>query len=364
MPSDAIAWRVAGKGLSLFLLLELIFVSSQPFLGGWTFYDASQKRQRLATSTHPPEDAALEVGDLETLLASHIVSEPKAPREFRVLILGDSATWGFLLEPHESLSEQLNAMQLKTCGGQSLRFYNLSYPFAGVTKDLMILDKAKRYQPDMLVWLVTLYTVMYKSRFIHWLIPQNPDEVERLNAQFDFLPENYEWPSRWDNVIYKHRRLRQILRYQLASLIPIAVGKEQFYPDAYETIPTKLSPELEFEGMAPPTLRPRQLALDEVRDGHDLAAGLPILVVNEPILVVADSPNSEVRYNGYYPRWVYDQYRQMLAAAAAQNRWDYMDLWDLAPANEFTNTPLHLNAAGEARLAETLVPTIRRLTCP
>jgi hypothetical protein len=364
MPSDAIARRVLAKGFSLFLLMELVFMSSQPFLGGWSFYAPGQKRQRLPTSTHAPEDAALEVGDVQTMLASHIVSEPKQPGEFRVLMLGDSAVWGYLLEPSQTLPEQLNAMGLHTCSGKTMRFYNLSYPLAGVTKDLMILDYAIRYQPDMVVWSVSLVTVMSKARIVHWLIPQDAGEIDRLNARFDFLPDGYQTPSAWERLLVQHNKQRQILLFQLASLILLASGREQFYPDTYEKVPTALRRELEFEGMAPPKLRAKQLALDEIQDGYDLASGLPILIVNEPILIVANSPNSEFRYNEYYPRWAYDQYRQMMTAAAAQAGWDYVDLWDLVPAASFTNSPLHLNAAAEAQLAAALAPSVQRLTCP
>lgn len=348
----------------LFLLVELIFANTNPDLQSWAIYHAPHKRLRLPTSTHPPEDAALEVGDLETLIASHIVSEPKSADEYRVLILGDSAVWGFLLDIDQTLPEQLNAMGMKSCGGKRLRFYNLSYPFASVTKDLMILDKAMAYKPDMIVWTLSLVTVMYKARTIHWLLPQNPDELESLNARFHFLPPDHRANSRWEVLVIRHRKLRQILRYQLASLIPEATGEEQFYPATYQTVPTELVSDLEFEGLSPPTLRPKRLAIDEIQDAYELSGGLPILLVNEPILIVPESPNSDIRYDGYYPRWAYDQYRQIMAQAAAQSGWDYLDLWDLIPASYFTNTPLHINAAGESLLAAALAPSIQRLACP
>jgi hypothetical protein len=364
MRSNVNAWRVLAKGVSLFAIIELILAVMHPTLGGWTIYNAAQKRQRLPTSTHPPEDAALEIGDLDTLLASHLVSEPKPQDEFRVLVLGDSAVWGFLLELDETLPGQLNAAGLHACSGKSIRFYNLSYPFASVTKDLMILDKAMQYQPDMILWTISLYTVMPKSRIVHWLIPQNPDEIDKLEARFHFLPRNYEFLNSWGRFLLQQRKLMHILRFQLASLIPIATGRDQLYPKAYQIIPTELTRERNFEGMAPPTVHPKQLAIDEIQDGYDLSAGLPVLLVNEPILIVRDAPNSEIRYNGYYPRWVYDQYRQQMAAAVAQNRWDYLDLWDMFPAEYFTNTPLHLNAEGERQLAAALLPSIERLACP
>src|SRR5262249_55879728 len=142
------------------------------------------------TSTEPSVDAALDVGDLDAMFASHIVSRPKSADELRVFIMGDSAVWGFLLQTQQTLPSQLDSLGL-TCGDKKIRVYNLSYPASSATKDLMILDKAMRYDPDILVWLVTLYTLMPKTRLDHWLITQNPDEFEKLATRFDFLPSDY-----------------------------------------------------------------------------------------------------------------------------------------------------------------------------
>ncbi len=82
-------------------------------------------------------------------------------------------------------------------------------------------------------------------------------------------------------------------------------------------------------------------------------------MVNEPIQILTNLPNSDIRYNEYYPRWIYDQYRQYMQQAAEQNHWDCLDLWNAFPAEDFTNTPLHLSADGEHRLAEMPAPAIQ-----
>ena len=41
-----------------------------------------------------------------------------------------------------------------------------------------------------------------------------------------------------------------------------------------------------------------------------------MLLVNEPMLI-SNGANSEIRYNFFYPRWAYDEYRSMLAEALA-----------------------------------------------
>ena len=118
-----------------------------------------------------------------------------------------------------------------------------------------------------------------------------------------------------------------------------------------------------FQGLKPPKLYAWRVSLDQVKDFYQIAANIPVILVNEPTQVLTNVPNSNIYYNIYYPRWVYDQYRQYLADAAAQNRWNYIDLWDTFPSSYFTDTPLHLNPDGERKLAETIAPSIQK-ACP
>ena len=89
-----------------------------------------------------------------------------------------------------------------------------------------------------------------------------------------------------------------------------------------------------------------------------MSTGVPTLLVNEPMLI-SDGLNSDVRYNFFYPRGAYDEYRIMLEEAAAANNWNYFDLWDIVPANEFTNSAIHLTPYGESMLADEIVEAIQ-----
>jgi hypothetical protein len=75
------------------------------------------------------------------------------------------------------------------------------------------------------------------------------------------------------------------------------------------------------------------------------------LIVNEPIFI-SSGANSDLRYNSWYPRWAYDQYRALLAQEARANGWQYLDLWDSIDPAEFTDSPVHLTAVGTRGLAE------------
>jgi hypothetical protein len=84
-----------------------------------------------------------------------------------------------------------------------------------------------------------------------------------------------------------------------------------------------------------------------------MAGEAPVLLVNEPIYISAGE-NSALRYNSFYPRWAYDQYRALLARAASAQGWHYVDLWDLIPPEEFTDTPVHLTPSSTTALATRL----------
>jgi hypothetical protein len=355
-------WRVLIKGVLLFLIFEFVLYALSPDLGLINIYaPLGMERQRFPIATLDPIDAALDVDNLDAMVASHIVSRPKAPDEFRVMVFGDSAVWGLQLTPDQTLPSQVNALNL-TCGTKKVTAYNLSFPRSSSTKDLMILDKVRKYQPDMIIWLVTWYTLMPKTRVDHVIVAQNPDEFYKLASHFGFLPKGYQRMNLFDEVFYEQRALFRIVRYQLYPMIQLATGVDQI-PGPPEMMPPGLTNDTTFEGLKPPTLRKSQVSLDQVQDFYQLAGNTPVLLINEPMLILSGIPNSDLRYNSYYPRWVYDQYRQYLGEAAIQNGWNYLDLWNLFPPSYFTDTPLHLTPEGQQQLAETLAPSILK-ACP
>lgn len=94
-----------------------------------------------------------------------------------------------------------------------------------------------------------------------------------------------------------------------------------------------------------------------------LAAGVervgdtPITIVNEPTFI-SGGVNSDLRYSAFYPRWAYDQYRDLLAGQAADHGWRYADWWDRVAPDEFTDSPVHLTPAGSRQLSGWLGETI------
>jgi hypothetical protein len=76
-------------------------------------------------------------------------------------------------------------------------------------------------------------------------------------------------------------------------------------------------------------------------------------------MFVSNGRNSHLHYNSFYPRWAYDAYRELLTETAQTNNWHYLDLWDAIPADEFTDSPVHLTPNGNALLAEKIMHIVQ-----
>ena len=111
------------------------------------------------------------------MFASHIITgTEKTPDEYRVLLIGDSSVWGTLLTPEQTLAGQLNASPIAACG-KTVHAYNLGYPTMSLTKDLMILDQAIKYQPDLIIWLTTLEAFPNDKQFTSPIVANNAERV-------------------------------------------------------------------------------------------------------------------------------------------------------------------------------------------
>jgi hypothetical protein len=53
-----------------------------------------------------------------------------------------------------------------------------------------------------------------------------------------------------------------------------------------------------------------------------------------------------------------------LAQKAAQSGWNYLDAWDILPANEFTNSAIHLTPTGTSTLVDKVVPKLEENCAP
>jgi hypothetical protein len=141
-----------------------------------------------------------------------------------------------------------------------------------------------------------------------------------------------------------------------------ATGIDQTYPADYAPAQINYNTDVTFHGMQPPILNESQLAFDALEAGLRAARNTPVLLVNEPILI-SNGENSDLRYNFFYPRWAYDQYRLLMNEKAKAKGWNYIDLWNLLPADQFTNSAIHLTPAGESSMAEAVKQAILQQSC-
>ncbi len=349
------------KAALLFAALNLLFALLYPmsWLGKISFYNILfPGRERLPFGENQAQAYNLSMYNLDAMLASlRLNATPKAADEYRLLVIGDSSVWGTLLTPSQTLSGQLNALHL-ACGGKTLRAYNLGYPTLSVTKDLMILQEAvARYQPDRILWLVTLEGLPRETQISSSPILANNAAravslIEDYNLQLDPNDPALIYPDFWNKTLVGARRpLADLIRLQFYGVLWGATGIDQTYPPDYEPAARDLSADTSFHGRKGPRLDTNSLALEALPAGIKMAGNLPVTFVNEPILI-SQGKNSELRYNFFYPRWAYDQYRAALGNLMQAHGWQYTDLWNLVDQSQFTNSAIHLTPAGESQLAQ------------
>ena len=134
------------KALILFIGFNLIYVLVSPSaLGTISLYNfILPGRQRLPFGEDSAQSYNLSLFNLDAMFASHVIAGSlDKENEYRVIVVGDSSTWGILLHPEETLAGQLDAEHLILCG-RAVHFYNLGYPTISLTKDLMMLDFARK----------------------------------------------------------------------------------------------------------------------------------------------------------------------------------------------------------------------------
>jgi hypothetical protein len=358
-------WRVIAKATLLFVAVNLLFAFAdlQPALGKLSLYNwMLPGRERLPYGDDPARSYNLNLYNLDAMFASHeIASGAKPADEYRVLVIGDSSVWGFLLENEDTLTGALNAAGLRAQDGKRVEFYNLGHPTISLTKDLMVLDYAMRYEPDLIVWPVTLEAFPNSKQTSSPLVQNNPERVRELIARYQLgvdanAPEFAEQDLWTRTIIGQRRALADLIRLQLYGFAWAATGIDVHIPNEIELRATDLEANEDYIGLPQP-LAVEDLAFDVLAAGVARAGDVPMLIVNEPIFV-SDGANSDVRYNSFYPRWAYDAYREHMQSQSLAHGWSYVDLWQAASNDEFTNTPIHLTPQGTLEFANEIIAVL------
>ncbi len=358
------------KGIVFFLIFNLLFSTfGLSWIGKLSLYNhIFPGRLRLPFGETPAEAYNFSLDNLDAMFASHVISgDKKLVGEYRVFVIGDSSTWGILLKPEETLSGLIDS-GLMNCGGRSIKVYNLGYPTLSLTKDIMILEKAMQFKPDLIIWLVTLEAFPSDKQLISPIVANNLAYIRQISEKFDLQLKSNGPPEPAKNLFEKsfigqRRALSDLLRLQLYGGMWAATSIDQIYPQDYEHAQIDLKNDTGFHSWTPLEMNEKGLAFDILDAGGRIAGDVPVILINEPILI-SNGENSDIRYNFYYPRWAYDQYRKLLTEYSMGHSWRYFDFWDIIPMDEFTNSAIHLTPAGETILASHLLDNISDEICP
>ena len=378
MKSPVSAMRVLVKAFLLFVIFNLLFAWFDPPIGQITAYNGLWPGRMRFPYAESPDYYQLGynapvIEDFDAMFGAHIISaDPKPADEFRVLLLGDSATWGGHVAPEDMLAEQLNRLGLVTCDGRRIKAYDLGYPWPSLLRDILILDRALEYQPDMVIWLVTLHSFEKKPADRDFLVPHAERMMEVVTEHHLNLPRAYSDQSSrtfWDKTIIGQReRLKNLILVQTYGAMWTATGIDNYYGLSQEHPLFSQDAEADqsyFDYRSPndaPALV-KSLMFDILRVGHEIAGDVPLIVVNEPIFIVSGR-NSDLRYNDLYPRWAYDTYRQSLTQWMNAQGYTFYDYWNALPTSEFSDNIFHRDPRGESRFADLLSPILEESSCP
>ena len=345
--------RLAMKVVLILLILNLLclFGSFLP-IGKLSLYNLILPgRPRLPFGENPQVSYNLTINNLDAMVYSHEISKITSNTEtYRILLLGDSSIWGFLQRPEETLTSILDKKEME-CNEQPVEVYNFGYPSLSLLKDLFLLNKAIDFNPDLILWFVTLESMNQTEQLSTPLVANNPDELNRIINTYQLSFPTAEVSLFDRSLINQRRNYADLVRLQLYGVMWAATGIDQEYPESYTPAQRNFELDSAYKNYAGQTIEEDDLALDVIQRATENIDQAQIILINEPILI-SSGINSDIRYNYYYPRWAYDQYREILKRFAKEHNIKYYDLWDLVPEANFTNSAIHLDSEGTLLLAD------------
>lgn len=343
---DRRTWlRITLKVLAILIVVNVLYIAVRPYDAVAPYSIIGRVVPLRKRIILPAREEQAQLGSVEMLLNAHEISQPKAPDEFRVVVLGDSGINGFGLTDDQTINAYLTSMGINV-QGRKIHAYNLAYVGPNATRDLLIADAALAYQPDLIIWFVTgkTFNVVEPDR----LIAYNQPRMTRLTSQFQLSDLNAQLYGHYQDTWWQRSLFAQRTNlYQWINFQSYALRAGQFLgidvnymrdhlADQYSLIPG----EPKVAAMPNANWLPLT-ALSQL-------SKTPVLIVNEPIFIVPDSVNT---YDDDYSRTVYDQYRAVFNAFCVDNHLWCLDLWNLLPQVDFADSPLHHTPEGNQIIA-------------
>jgi hypothetical protein len=352
--------RIIIKTILILFIINFgwILLSNLP-IGDLSLYNLLfDGRYRLPFGENPKRSYNLSLYNLDAMFASHEINKKQSDvKDLHVVLIGDSSIWGFLQEPDNTLSGLLNKRFMKD--DKNIIFHNLGYPSISILKDLMVIDRASEYNPDLVLWFITLEALPKEKQLEIPIIKNNPWIVNSMIEKYK-LSEIIKIDKKIiNNTLWNQRRnISDLLNLQLFGILWNATGIDQEYPETYNPAQRDFAEPIEQYYIVNPDDKLEDfLALEIIKNGIEINKGIDFILINEPILI-SEGVNSSVQYNYYYPRWAYDQYRLIMKEFTQKNNFRYYDLWNLIPEGEFTNSAIHLSEDAENKLADEITLVI------
>jgi hypothetical protein len=327
-------FRVILKALILFIVFYVLLTSFpdityplfrrfMPKLDKFPFYVVYPK----ASAQH--EFTLQNVFNINNLLYSHVISwEGKPANQYRIIFIGDSTVYFSKIYPMITGIE---------CDGKILRAYNLGYPGVSATKDLMILQEAMKYSPDLIVWSVTFSYADNNEEFLR----ANPDRFTQLVNTYQLSRAGYNSSQKGKTIFYQSDGVRNETYLILYYLIldPATGGQNSIFQTALNDAITQVVVPVHGDQL-----------LSILQAFKEMTKGTPVLLINEP------RPSVIVNLTQY------SQFRKDILYQSSKERIDFLDLWNLVPNQGFVDH-VHRNDEGEILFEKAVIPAITAIAC-
>ena len=284
------------------------------------------------------------VVDVRTLFNSHVISrDVKAQNEYRVIFIGDSTIRNGLFYSQ--------VRHHRYVCGKDLQFYNLGYYGASAAKDLMIMQEAMKYSPDLILWSVTNSITSNDNDFLQ----ANPGELEKMDNEYGFsIPynKNDDYSIGMDSAYYRTQaqlRVEGRLLLYYFFLYPATGNNEAISEMANRDAFNALSTENTVS--SPPVTNPRDILASDLRAFQSITDNISAYLINEPrpgVIV-----NSEA----------YKQYLADLTDLSNLQGIKMKNLATLIPDDDFTTLMIHRDYYGDTLFAQAVIPAILKSAC-
>jgi len=332
-------FRIVLKSLVLFIGFNLL-LTSFPNLSYFMFKPFLPKLRKFPIDIVYYDSQARHgfgvqnVFDVNVLFNTHIISqEKKRGYQYRIIFIGDSTIRDSRIYP---------ILNQQGCAGKNLQAYDLGYYSTSATKDLMILQEAMKYSPDLVVWSLTSDTLSNEPKV--FALANSADLVSLINTYDLSVTADQSYTSvaslfhGADEILLQ---TRLVINYEV--LFPAFGNTQKVIQIGLHDVRTDNTEEGTNVGNG-------ANLYSALAAAQSMVGSTPLIVINEP------RPSSVVTQPDYL------EYRQKMLNLARGKRWSFLDLWNLVPDQDFLDT-IHRTAGGETLFDKATVPAILDIAC-